>query len=67
MRNEEWRVKSFGFLDCYNGSVGEMLICGSVGDGPKSSLPLWGRWISVKTLAFLPKDGRGPCRWDNVC
>ena len=46
---------------------GQILICRGRGDGPKSSLPLWGRWISVKTLAFLPKDGRGPCRWDNIC
>ena len=23
------------------------------------AMPLGGRWISVKTLAFLPKDGRG--------
>jgi hypothetical protein len=26
---------------------------------PKSAFPFRGRWLSVKTLAFLPKDGRG--------
>ena len=26
---------------------------------PKIAFPFRGRWISVKTLAFLPKDGRG--------
>ena len=26
---------------------------------PKVAFPFRGRWLSVKTLAFLPKDGRG--------
>jgi len=48
-----WDVKKLLDESSFFVEKREILICRGVGDGPKSSLPLWGRWISRKMLALF--------------